>query len=54
MGPDKPLLQIADRAVSQRYDRLGSLAQSRAQRLRARDMQEPAACKPVNRFSPSV
>ena len=38
MSPDEPLLKIADRAVSQGHDRLGALAQSLAQRLRARDM----------------
>ena len=36
MGPDEPLLEIADRAISERHDRLGTLAELAAQRLRAR------------------
>ena len=38
MGADEPLLQIADRAIRQRHDRLRALAEVAAQRLRARDM----------------
>src|SRR5947207_7702477 len=38
MGPDEPLLKIADRPVRQWHDRLGSLAERPSQRLRARNM----------------
>ena len=34
MGPDEPLLQIADRAVSERHDRCGSLAEIATTRFR--------------------
>jgi hypothetical protein len=50
----RALLKIADRAVRQGHDRLGSLAQSRAERLRARDMPKAGGLQAVHRFSPSV
>ncbi len=46
---DEPLLQVADRAVRQRHDRLGSFAQILPQRLCAGDVLEAGNC-----FSPSV
>ena len=54
MGPDEPLLQIADRAVRQRHDRLGSPAELAAQRLRTRHMFEAGERQPVNCFRSSV
>src|SRR5688572_32144372 len=43
---DKPLLKIADRAIRQRDNRVGSLPELATQRLRSRDMFEPGDRQP--------
>src|SRR5206468_2078464 len=40
MSSDKPLLQVADRAVSQRHNGFRAFAKSNAQRLNARQVLE--------------
>jgi hypothetical protein len=54
MSSDEPLLKIADRAVRQGHDRLGSLAQRRAGRLRARVVPKAGGLQAGECFSPSV
>ena len=44
MGAHQPVLQVADNAIGERYNRAGALAQRRAQRLLERDV--PIPCRP--------
>ena len=54
MGADEPLLQVANRAIGERHDRLGALAELARERLRARDMLVAGDRQPGELFSPSV
>jgi hypothetical protein len=54
MSPDEPLLKIADGAVSERYDRLGSLPEILPQRLCTREVFEAGDRQSRERLSPSV
>jgi hypothetical protein len=47
MRANKPLLQITNRAVCHRHDRLGAVAHRRSQRLRACHVLEPFFLQPV-------
>src|ERR1017187_6849899 len=54
VGSDQPLLEVAHRAVRQKYHGLRSFAQVDLPRLVPRHVFEPASCSPVKLLRPSV